>query len=664
MKSAPFRLSPPLLSAVAASQSAAASLDRFRPGEEEERIGHAHSEDSDLNHLVQVLTFSSVTSHCLSMTTPVKKVPIHLQSAQNRLLIKGGTVVNHDGANKVDVYVEDGKVRQVGTHLILPGGTRVIDATDKFVLPGGVDADTHFQEPHGDNLTQTVDDFYQGTRAALVGGTTTVVDCVRAAGPGETLKDAYAKWRGWAEDRACCDYALRVAVRADQDGTVPDAMKKEMEELTGEEFGVNAFRLEMSGEGAVGADRELMDALAHCRAIGALAEVRAESGEIVSREERRLLGRGVTGPEGFAMAHSEMSEEEATMRASTLAGQIHCPLLVGPMMSPSAVEVIKRKKARQSVVFGQTTPAALACDGEEYWNQCWRHAAGFVCSPPIRKGVKDEMVHVVTQGPKEGLDILASAHTTFNASQKALGKSDFTKIPVGVNGAEERMSVLWEKTVHAGKMEPTQFVAMTSATPAKLYNLYPAKGRIEVGAEADIVIWNPAATKVVSAKEHQLKTDFNVFEGMTCHGVAETVLCRGKVVVDEGQIRVMQGFGRFLPVEPYAPFVYDQVRAKEMSDAEPMAVDRSAADMEVMTNGGGNGGAGDIPPPTPPKTDQAVPAPSQQLSSVDLTSHPNPDAPAAAAVEVSTPVTTRQSPTRSSVRVRAPPGGRSSGGFW
>ncbi len=154
------------------------------------------------------------------MTTPVKKVPIHLQSSQNRLLIKNGTVVNDDGEQKVDVYIEDGKIKQVGNHLIIPGGTRVIDATDKFVIPGGVDANTHFHKPHGDNVTQTVDDFYQGTRAALVGGTTTVVDCVHPA-KGEAMTDAYSKWRGWAEDRACCDYALRVAVRAD-DGRVPD----------------------------------------------------------------------------------------------------------------------------------------------------------------------------------------------------------------------------------------------------------------------------------------------------------------------------------------------------------------------------------------------------------------------------------------------------------
>ncbi len=575
------------------------------------------------------------------MTTPVKKVPIHLQSSQNRLLIKNGSVVNEDGVQKVDIFIEETQIKQLGNHLIIPGGTRVIDATDKFVIPGGVDANVHLHKPHGKGITQTVDDFYQGTRAALVGGTTTVIDCVHPDDD-ESLIEAYNKWRGWAEDRACCNYALRLALPP---GAAPltEDTKREMEELTGEEYGVNTFDVPMGGTFA--SPEALMEAFGHCRRIGALAQVRAESAELVAREEKALLARGITGPEGFAMAHSEMAEEEATMRAVTLANQTSCPLYVSPVMSSSAAEVIRRKRAKGIVVFGETTPAALACDGAEYWNSCWRHAAGFVCSPPIRKGQKDEMVELVTAGAEAGLNVIASDHTTFNASQKALGSSDFTKIPVGVNGVEARMSVLWERAVHSGKMDPTKFVSLTSATPAKIFNMYPAKGRIEVGAEADIVIWNPNATKTFSAKSHQLKVDFNIFEGLTCHGVAETVICSGKVMVDDGQLRIMQGFGRFLPIAPFSSHVYDLVREKEMADAAPRAVERDQEEMTI------NGSSGDIPPPTPPKTNQAVPAPSQLESHFDLRSHPDPDA-------------SQQGPNRSTVRVRLPPGGRSSGGFW
>ena len=250
---------------------------------------------------------------------------------------------------------------------------------------------------------------------------------------------------------------------------------------------------------------------------------------------------------------------------------------------------------------------------------------------------------------------MGSSHCTFNTSQKALGSRDFTKIPAGVNGVEARMSVLWERAVRQGKLDPTGFVALTSALPAKIFNMWPDKGRIEVGSEADIVIWNPNASKKISANDHQLKVDFNVFEGMECHGVAETVICRGKIVVDEGQIRVMQGYGRFLPLKPYSDYVYDKVRDKEMEDAAPRAVARTEADMEVVTTNG----SGEIPPPTPRKTNQAIPAPSQQQSTFDLNDHPNAPDFDSPAVSVA-----RQSPARSSVRVRAPPGGRSSGGFW
>eukprot|EP00094_Tigriopus_californicus_P000025 TCALIF_00025-PA protein Name:"Similar to DPYS Dihydropyrimidinase (Homo sapiens)" AED:0.05 eAED:0.05 QI:11/0/0/1/0.8/0.83/6/0/1031 len=571
------------------------------------------------------------------MVTPVKKVPIHLQSAQCRLLIKNGKVVNEDGIEQVDVYIEDARIKQMGNHLIIPGGTRVIDAAGKFILPGGVDANVHFQKPFA-GVTESVDNFYRGTRAALIGGTTTIIDCVIPDDSEESLIDAFNKWKGWAEDKVCCDYALRVALPG---GELTESKKQEMETLTGEEFGVNTFHLAMSGKAKM-SDLDLIEAFQHCRTIGALAQVHPESGELIAREERSLLARGITGPEGFAMAHSELAEEEATMRATTLANQVGCPIYVGPVMSLLAAEIIQRKKRRGQVLFAETTPGALASTGEDYWNQCWRHAAGFVCAPPIRRGQHEALLQFACQGENDGFDCIASDHCTFNGKQKAFGKDDFTKIPTGVNGAESRMSVLWEKAVHSGKMDPTLFVALTSSIPAKLFNLYPSKGRIEVGADADVLIWDPESTYVISAKDHQLKVDFNILEGMICHGKADTVISQGRVSVDDGQIRVMQGAGRFLPLPPFAKHVYDKVTAKEEADNHfPTGVARTETDMAIM-----NGG--DIPPPTPPKQDQAEPAPSQQQTTFDLRSHPDvPDFDSSA----------RSSPQRSSVRVRAPPGG-------
>ncbi len=233
--------------------------------------------------------------------------------------------------------------------------------------------------------TRTIDDFYQGTKAALNGGTTTVIDCVMP-GADESLIEAYNKWRGWAEEKACCDYGLKVALPS-----VTEDSLKEMQELTGEEFGVNTFFMSMEGENKL-SDSSLLSGLESCAEFGCLAQVHAQSGEIIERNVQRILGNGVTGPEGYAMAYSIEAEEEAVMRASTLANQVNCPLLLKSITSQSAVDIVKAKKNRGNVLYSEVTPAALACDGNEYWNSCWNHAASFVTCPPLRKGAADDLV--------------------------------------------------------------------------------------------------------------------------------------------------------------------------------------------------------------------------------------------------------------------------------
>ena len=246
-------------------------------------------------------------------------------------------------------------------------------------------------------------------------------------------------------------------------------------------------------------------------------------------------------------------------------------------------------------------------------------------------------------------DIISSDHATFNSKQRSLGIKKFTNIPTGINGVGERMMILWDKLVNPGKATPEQFVALTSSNPAKLYNLYPEKGRLEVGSQADLVIWDPNGTKTISTGDHNLKTDFNVFSGINVKGIPDSVIISGRIVMDEGQLRVMQGYGKFLTLAPFAPHVYEKVRAKEAEARSTSAVIRAETGSE---NSNGNS-VEDIPPPTPVKSTKAERAPSQQESNFDLKSHPNGD-------EGGLPV--QQKAT--SVRVRAPPGGRSSGGFW
>ena len=329
------------------------------------------------------------------------------------------------------------------------------------------------------------------------------------------------------------------------------------------------------------------------------------------------------------------------MRACVLANQVGCPLFISSLSSGMASDVVKKRKEKGCVVAGEVTAAGLACDGSNYWNKSWSHAAAFVCSPPLRKGEMDNLVDATADG---SIDIISSHHAAYNTQQKSLGLSNFLTIPAGITGLEERLVVLWQKAVQPGKMTRSQFVAATSATAAKLLNIYPQKGRIAVGSDADIVIWDPAATRTITKEEQLSKCDFNIFEGMEVTGGPEYVIFRGKMVKDQDVFRPMTGYGQYQPLPPFAPYMYHKIQQKNEKDKiEPVA--RSEQDM-ATTNG-----IEHIPPPTP--EDDVCPN-NQHRSSVDLNSHPQtPDFD-----EVS------NSPSRSSVRVRAPPGGSTSGAFW
>jgi len=569
------------------------------------------------------------------MVNPVKKVPIHLQSSQNRIIIKNGTVVNHEKEEQVDIYIEDGVIRMMGNHLIIPGGTRPIDATGKFVLPGGIDLNVHLQRPgYG---TQTIDDFYQGTKAALMGGTTMVVDMV-VPGKEESLLEAFDKWRRWADDKVCCDYALKMALPA-----ITEDIKQEMEELSCAEYGLNTFTVSMAGKELMLSDPELLEVLDTVSKLGGLVCVHAENGDVVEEGERKMVAAGITGPEGHAMAHPEEAEAEAVMRACVLANQVGCPLMVNSITSTTAMDIVSKRKTKGCVVAAEVTPASLACDGCCYWDRSWRHAAGFVTSPPLRKGGQDSLLDAVAAGT---VDVVSSHHAAYNSHQKALGKDDFRKIPAGVTGVEERLLVLWQKGVQAGKMSRSRFVEVTSSGPAKLLNIFPQKGCLAVGSDADIVIWDPSATKTITKEEHLSKCDFNIFEDLEITGGPEYVIFKGRMVTDQGLFRPMTGYGQYQALPPFPPHLYDRIKeSKEARLVQPVV--RSVEDMAAMTITSPH-----IPPPTPVEEE---PKPTNQhKSSLDLNSHPK------------TPdydETPRNSPSRSSVRVRAPPGGKSAG-FW
>ncbi|XP_033191790.1 dihydropyrimidinase isoform X3 [Bombus vosnesenskii] len=605
------------------------------------------------------------------MSTPVKKVPIHLQSAQNRLLIKNGKVVNDDGITDNDVYIEDGIIKQMGRNLIIPGGTRIIDARGKYVMPGGIDPHTHFEcELMG---AKSVDDFYQGTKAAVAGGTTMIIDFVIPR-KDESLLEAYERYRESADQKVCCDYSLHVAVTS-----WSPKVKEEMATLV-KDHGVSSFKMFMAYRDLfMLRDPELIETFKTCKELGAIAMVHAENGDIIAENTKRLLDAGVTGPEGHEMSRPEEVEAEAVNRACVIASQVNCPLYVTALSSKSAADVVSSKRSEGVVLFGETLASTVGIDGSEQYGKDIEKARRYITSPPLRPD-STTPAYLIEHLAQDGLQVTGSDNCTFNAEQKALGKDDFSKIPNGVNGVEDRMSVVWEKGVHAGIMDPTRFVAVTSTNAAKIFNLYPRKGVIAVGSDADIVVWDPNRKRTISAQTHVQAVDFNIFEGMEVHGVPEYVIVEGRVCVDECELKAVHGFGKFVETPSHVDYVYSMIEDREK---RPRGVARSEAEAKkyaeedaaiakakeearkaaALAKNHQTNGTYESPKPKismpdcmPTLPDSAVVTPSSKGPRLEGQRNLQ-DSTFSISEDV-------EEARRACIRVNNPPGGRSAGGFW
>lgn len=477
------------------------------------------------------------------------------------LLIKGGTIVTHEESFQADILCKDNKIIEIGEINSIPDDTKVIDATGKLIMPGGIDPHTHMQLPFMGTVAK--DDFASGTVAALAGGTTSIIDFVIPS-PQQSLLEAYQQWRQWSQ-KSYANYTFHVAIT-----WWDDSVGKEMATLVNE-HGVNSFKHFMAYKNAIMAtDDILVSSFTKCLELGAIPTVHAENGELVYHLQNKLMDQGLTGPEAHPLSRPSSVEGEAANRAISIANTLGAPLYLVHVSTEEAVDAIRYAKDHGYTVFGEVLAGHLTVDDSVYQNPDWATAAAHVMSPPFRPKQHQDALWKGVQGGT--LQTTATDHCAFCAEQKAMGKDNFTQIPNGTAGVEERMMVLWEKGVNAGKITANEFVALTSTNTAKIFNIYPNKGCVRVGSDADLVIWNPATTRILSAKTHQSMIEHSIFEGMEIHGVPETTICNGKVAWHQGELLSRSGDGKYIKRPAYAPY-YEALKKRQTLN-QPKAVSR------------------------------------------------------------------------------------------
>ena len=480
-------------------------------------------------------------------------------------VIKGGTIVAADRTYVADILIEGEQIAAIGPNL---KGDTVVDAEGAYIMPGGIDPHTHLEMPF--MATTAAETWESGTFAALSGGTTMVVDFVIPGKDGmlAALKD----WEGRATRQTSCDYSYHMCV----DGW-SEKHFNEMAEIVGR--GINTFKHFMAYKGALMVnDDQMFASFQRCSALGALPLVHCENGDIVAALQQKYMSEGNTGPEAHAYSRPPEVEGEATNRAIMIADAAGVPVYIVHTSSEQAHEAIRRARQKGMRVYGEPLIQHLTLDESEYFNKSWDYAAQRVMSPPFRdKSHQDSLWAGLAAG---SLQVVATDHCAFTTAQKRLGVNNFPRIPNGTGGLEDRLSMLWTKGVETGRITPNEFVAVTSTNIAQILNIYPQKGALLVGSDADIVVWDPGISKTISAATQKSIIDYNVFEGFKVNGQARYTISRGEVVWAYGKNdKARPGRGKFVPRKPF-PAVNKALSIwKELT--APRAVTRSPEHMPI-----------------------------------------------------------------------------------
>jgi dihydropyrimidinase len=455
-------------------------------------------------------------------------------------IIVNGRVVTATDTYASDVAINGGKVEAIGQSLPRENAGKIIDAAGKYVLPGGIDVHTHLDMPFGG--TTSADDFETGTRAAAFGGTTTLIDFAIQY-KGQTLRTAFDSWMQKASSKAVSDYSFHCIIT-----DLPDARLEEMNALVRE--GVTSFKMFMAYPGVFMLDDgSIFKALRTTAKNGGLVCMHAENGNAIDVIVQQALAEGKTAPKYHALTRPTTAEAEATARAIALAEMAGAPIYIVHLSCNDALEKVREARDRGLPVYAETCPQYLYLSLENM-DAPGFEGAKYVFTPPLREKWHQEKLWNGLK--RDHLQVVSTDHCPFCfKEQKELGIGDFTKSPNGGPGIEHRMSLVYSGGVASGRFSVNRFVELVSTTPARLFGLYPRKGTIAVGSDADLVIFDPERKHTISAKTHHMRVDYSMFEGIQVTGMPDVILSRGRVMVDDNKFVGRAGAGEFIKRSTY-----------------------------------------------------------------------------------------------------------------
>jgi dihydropyrimidinase len=454
-----------------------------------------------------------------------------------RTLIEHGRIVTAVDSYIADILIDGETIAMIGTGLNRVAGDvdRKIDATNKLVIPGGIDPHTHMDLPFGG--TSSSDDFETGTRAAAFGGTTAIIDFA-VQYHGQALNEALDVWFGKAEGKASIDYGFHLIVT-----DLPDERLAELKALINQ--GITSFKLFMAYPGVfLVDDGTIFKAMTAAGESGGLICMHAENGVVIDVLVKRALAEGKTAPRYHALTRPTKAEAEGVHRAIAIAEIANSPVYIVHLSCYDALKEVQAARDLGLPAFAETCPQYLLLDDRLYGEEGFE-GAKYVMTPPLRAKENQELLWRGLRG--NDLQVISTDHCPFCfKEQKELGLHDFSKIPNGGPGVENRMSLIYHHGVGAGRINLNRFVELTSTAAAKIFGLFPKKGTIAIGSDADLVIFDPEREQTISAATHHMRVDYSAYEGWKVKGVTEVVLSRGNVIVENGEWKGKKGDGRFL----------------------------------------------------------------------------------------------------------------------